>query len=96
MLRPDAFLLRSDTVRWSIRIRSGDECIQGLRWSTLMIDGVSVAEQPKLGRLMLSGPSFRYISTPGALGADRFTLKVDGASLRVKGSSLIEVDVSVE
>ncbi|RTM13354.1 MAG: hypothetical protein EKK33_11825 [Bradyrhizobiaceae bacterium] len=61
-----------------------------------MIDGIAVAELPRLGRLVMSGPSFRYISTPGAHGQDSFKLKVDGASLRVKGSSLIEVDVSIE
>jgi hypothetical protein len=96
MLRPEAFMLRSDTVRWSIRIRSGAECIQGLRWSTLIIEGISVTEQPKLGKLVLGGPSFRYISDPGAHGTDSFKLKIDGTSLRIKGTSSIEVEVSVD
>ena len=44
LLRPEAFRLQSDTIRWSIKMNSGGECIQGLRWSTILIDSVSVVE----------------------------------------------------
>jgi len=95
MLHPDPFRLQSDTIHWSMKISSGAECIQGLRWSTLMIDRISIADQPKLGRLMLEGPSFRYLSNPGAHGTDSFKLSIMGSSLRLKGVSSIEVDVAV-
>jgi hypothetical protein len=84
----------SDAVRWSIKISSGDECIRGLRWSTILIDGISVTEPPKAGRLMVQGPSFRYFSNPGAFGADSFRLAISGTSLHIRGTSSIEVDVT--
>jgi hypothetical protein len=79
-----------------MKINSGGECIQGLRWSTIMIDDISVADQPKLGRLSLQGPSFRYFSKPGARGTDSFKLSIAGTSLRLHGVSSIEVDVTVQ
>jgi hypothetical protein len=95
LLHPDAFRLQSDTVHWSVKIESGGECIQGLRWSTIMIENISIIDQPKLGRLLLQGPSFRYFSNPGAQGTDSFKLSISGTSVRLKGTSLIEVDVTV-
>jgi hypothetical protein len=95
LLHPDAFRLQSDTVHWSVKIESGGECIQGLRWSTITIEDISIVDEPKLGRLSLQGPSFRYFSNPGAQGTDSFKLSISGTSLRLKGTSLIEVDVSV-
>lgn len=94
LLRPEPFKLRSDTVRWSIRIVSGGECIQGLRWSTIMIENVAVTEQPKAGRVVIQGPSFRYFADPGVRGADSFKLSISGTSLRVSGTSSIEVAVT--
>ena len=96
LIRPEAFQLQSDTVRWSMKIDSGAECIQGLRWSTIMIDQISIVEPPKLGRLSLQGPSFRYFSNPGARGADSFKISIVGSSLRKRGVSSIEVDVIVQ
>jgi hypothetical protein len=95
LLHPEPFRLQSDTVHWSMMIISGAECIQGLRWSTLMIDNISIIDQPKLGRLSLQGPSFRYFSNAGAHGNDSFKLRVAGTSLRLNGASVIEVDVAV-
>jgi hypothetical protein len=95
MLHPDPFRLKSDTIHWSMKINSGAECIQGLRWSTIMIDTISIDDQPKLGRLLLEGPSFRYFSNPGAHGSDSFKLSITGSSLRVNGTSSIEVDVAI-
>jgi len=95
LLHPEPFRLRSDAVHWSMKVKAGGECIQGLRWSTIMIDDIVIAEQPKLGRLLLEGPSFRYFSDPGAHGTDTFKLSITGTSLRQKGISSIEVDVAV-
>ena len=60
-----------------------------------MIEDISIVDQPKLGRLQLQGPSFRYFSNPGAQGTDSFKLSISGTSLRLKGTSWIEVDVTV-
>ena len=96
MLHPDGFRLQSDTLHWTIKIHSGAECIQGLRWSTIMIDSISIDEAPKMGRLLLEGPSFRYFSNPGAHGTDSFRISISGSSLRQKGTSSIEVEVAVD
>jgi hypothetical protein len=58
ILHPQPFKLRSDTIHWSIKIRSGEQCIQGLRWSTIMIDKVSIIEPPKAGRSHDGGTVF--------------------------------------
>jgi hypothetical protein len=36
----DGFELNSDTVHWSFAIRSGSECLQGLRGKSMLIDEV--------------------------------------------------------
>lgn len=94
MLHPEPFKLQSDTVRWSMKIASGGECIQGLRWSTIMIDRITITEMPKAGRLIIQGPSFRYLSDAGARGNDSFKLTITGTSTRIPGSSSIEVEVT--
>lgn len=91
MLHPEPFKLQSDTVHWSIKMVPGSECIQGLRWSSIMIDQIIVVEQPKSGQ---PGPSFRYLSNPGSRGVDSFKLAISGTSFRITGNSSIEVDVA--
>jgi len=93
ILHPQPFKLRSDTIQWLIKIKPGAECIQGLRWSTIMIDAIAVVDPPKSGRLVLQGPSFRYFSDPAAQGADHFKIVIKGTSLHIGGTSAIEVDV---
>jgi hypothetical protein len=94
ILHPQPFTLRSDTVRWSIRIKPGSECIQGLRWSTIMIDNISIIEPPKSGRLVIQGPAFRYFLSADAQGSDSFKITISGTSLRMTGTSSIEVDIT--
>lgn len=94
ILHPQPFTLKSETVRWSFKIRAGTECIQGLRWSTILIDRIAVIEPPKFGRLVIQGPSFRYFSSADAQGSDSFKIEIAGTALHVGGTSLIEVDVT--
>jgi hypothetical protein len=93
ILHPQPFRLRSDTIRWSIKIKSGEQCIQGLRWSTIMIDKVSIIEPPTAGRLIVEGPSFRYFADSTG-SSDYFKIEISGTSLRVDGASSLEVDVN--
>lgn len=93
ILHPQPFRLRSDTIHWSIKIKPGEQCIQGLRWSTFMIDNVSIVEPPKAGRLIAEGPSFRYFAD-AAGSSDYFKIKISGTSLHVDGASSLEVDVN--
>lgn len=91
---PEFFRLQSDTVQWSMVIARGDECIQGLRGKTMIFESVSLVEQPKRGRVVLQGPSFRYHAGPEA-GSDSFKLVVVGSSMRMNGTSTIRVEVQV-
>jgi len=60
-----------------------------------MIENISTIDQPRLGRLLLRGPSFRYFANPGVQGTDSVKLSISRTSLRLKDTSLIEVDVTV-
>lgn len=93
ILHPQPFRLKSDTIRWSIKIKSGEQCIQGLRWSTIMIDKVSIVEPPKAGRLIVEGPSFRYFAD-FAGSSDHFKIEIVGTSLHVDGASSLEIEVN--
>jgi hypothetical protein len=88
------YKLAGDTIGWSMTIAPGADCIQGLRWSTMQIYSVSVAEKPKSGELVLVGPGFRYFAKPDFTGTDSFTLVVVGKNRRDEGSSTVQITVS--
>jgi hypothetical protein len=52
------------------------------------------ANELMAGRLLVRGPSFRHFSNPGARGTDSFKLSIRGSSLRVNGTSQIDVEVT--
>ena len=54
------FALSQDTVRWTMSIAPGADCIQGLRWSYMQIFNVSVVTGPSRGQLAVVGSGFRY------------------------------------
>jgi len=58
----------------------------------MVLESVSVLEQPKVGQLILQGPSFRYPADPDA-GSDSFKIMIVEASTRIHGSSVVTVDV---
>jgi hypothetical protein len=91
---PAPFRLQSDTVQWSMVIARGDECIQGLRGKTMIIESISLVEQPKRGRVIVQGPSFRYFAGPEA-GPDSFQMVIVGSSVRISGTSAVRVEVQV-
>jgi hypothetical protein len=91
---PEPFLLQSDTVQWSMVVGRGTECIQGLRGRTMVLDSISLLEQPKAGLVILQGPSFRY-SAGNETGSDSFKLQIIGTSSHMQGKSTIVVDVQV-
>jgi hypothetical protein len=89
-----AYKLAGDTIGWSMTIAPGADCIQGLRWSTMQIYSVSIAEKPKSGELVLVGPGFRYFAKPDFTGTDSFTLVVVGKNRHDEGSSTVQITVS--
>ena len=90
--RPDRFELRSDTAHWSITIGVSGECLQGLRGRAMLLDSVTLVEPPKTGFVTISGPSFRY-RAPATAGSDSFKLEVSGEDRRIRGKSIIQVEV---
>lgn len=68
ILHPQPFKLQSDTINWSIKVKPGSECIQGLRWSTIMIENIKIVDAPKSGRIMIEGPAFRYFASADMKG----------------------------
>jgi Bacterial Ig domain len=91
--KPQAFALAEDTVSWSMTIVPGADCIQGLRWSYMQIDQVTVASAPKNGKLVIVGPGFRYFADPGFQGSDRFTVTVSGKNRKAAGNSTLEIEI---
>jgi hypothetical protein len=91
----DGFELNSDTVYWSFAIRSGSECLQGLRGRSMLIDEVKVVEPPSAGgSLIISGPAFIY-RAPATASSDRFKLQISGENKRMRGTSEILVEVLI-
>ena len=60
----------------------------------MILDSVSLVEQPKKGRVVVQGPSFHYFADPEA-GVDSFKLVVVGSSMRMSGTSTVMVEVQV-
>ena len=88
------YKLAGDTMEWSMTIAPGADCIQGLRWSTMQIYDVSIAEKPTVGELVLVGPGFRYFAKPDFSGTDKFTLVVNGKNLHEVGTSTVQITVT--
>lgn len=93
--RNEGFELSSDTVHWTFSIRGGTDCLQGLRGRAMLIDEVKIVEPPAAGTLTIAGPAFFY-RAPASGSSDRFKLQVAGQNNRMRGTSVIVVDVSVK
>ncbi|MCA1376525.1 MULTISPECIES: hypothetical protein [unclassified Bradyrhizobium] len=88
------FALSQDTVKWTMSIAPGADCIQGLRWSYMQIFNVSVVSGPSRGQLAVVGSGFRYSAEREARGADKFTLLISGKNRHDPGTSTLEVEVN--
>jgi hypothetical protein len=88
------YRLAGDNMQWSMTIKPGADCIQGLRWSTMQIYSISVSEKPKMGDLVLIGPGFRYFAKPDFNGTDTFTIVINGKSRHDIGVSTVQITIS--
>ncbi|WP_246775023.1 hypothetical protein [Bradyrhizobium diazoefficiens] len=88
------YRLAGDTMEWSMTIAPGADCIQGLRWSTMQIYSVAIADKPKRGELVLVGPGFRYFAKPDFTGTDAFTLVIVGKNRHDAGTSTVQITIS--
>jgi hypothetical protein len=75
-------------------IAPGAGCIQGLRWSYIQIEQVSLSSGPKNGKVVIVGPGFRYFADPDFQGTDRFTVSVSGKNRKALGGSILKIDVN--
>jgi len=88
------YALTDDVVHWTITIVPGNECIQGLRWSYMQIEQVSVLTAPKNGKAVIVGPGFRYFADAGFQGSDTFTVAVSGKNRKTPGNSILQIEVT--
>ena len=87
------YLLKSDTVDWSMRIASGQNCIRGIRFSNVVVEALTLVTPPHSGELRLLGPGFSYTAMSTFQGEDSFVLAVSGMADRMRGASTIRVVV---
>jgi hypothetical protein len=80
-------------VNWTMSIAPGAECIQGLRWSYMQIEFVSVLGPPKKGKAVVVGSGFRYFADPDFKGTDSFTVVVSGINKKTPGNSVLQIEV---
>jgi hypothetical protein len=91
---PQPYALTDDTVSWAMTIVPGADCIQGLRWSYMQIEGVSLSSGPRNGKVVIVGPGFRYFADPDFQGSDAFTVSVSGKNRKAFGNSILKIDVN--
>lgn len=88
-----AYELTDDIVTYTMTIAPGAECIQGLRWSYMQIELVSVLGPPKNGKAVVVGSGFRYFANPDFKGTDSFTVVVSGINKKTPGNSILQIEV---
>jgi hypothetical protein len=90
------YQLTSDNVDWSVKTRSGQTCIRGLRYGSVVLETVKVTARPQSGDVKLVGPGFSYTAKPDFVGEDSFTIEVSGAMNKIHGTSTIHVLITVD
>ena len=86
--------LSEDTVSWTMTIAPGADCIQGLRWSYMQIESVSLSRKPKNSIVVIAGSGFRFFASADTKAADSFTLVISGKKGRDAGTSTVDVIVN--
>ena len=87
--------LDSQPVEWAFTIASGQSCIRGLRSGAMTLDSVSIASPAKVGEATAQGYSFSYKAPRDFKGEDSFSVRMVGSNRGIRGSSTIQVYVSV-
>ena len=88
-------LLDSRPVEWAFEIASGQSCVRGLRSGAMLLDSVSISAPAKVGEATVQGYSFTYRAPRNFKGEDSFSVTMVGANRRIRGNSIIQVNVSV-
>ena len=96
------YRLRSDTVDWSMRIESGQNCSSDFQLNTILssspssveIESVKLISPPRSGQVTINDTGLSYAAKTDFQGRDTFTVAVSGAINRIHGSSTIRIVVS--
>ena len=89
------YRLQDDIVIWSMTIVNGHGCVHGTRFGNIQFASLKLTSPPRFGEVALQGSGFIYSPNVGFHGQDTFFLTVVGAVRGTRGSSTIEVNVSV-
>ena len=89
------YQLESDTVEWRMKIRSGENCLRGVRFKYVYNATVKLVTPPRFGQVTLVGPGFSYTAKSAFHGEDPFVVRVLGSKNHASGFSTIRVVVSV-
>jgi hypothetical protein len=87
--------LREDTVSWSMTMVSGHRCVRGVRSSNIQFESLKLTSPPQFGQVALQGSGFIYSPKADFQGQDSFAIVVFGAVDSRRGSSTIQITVSV-
>ena len=90
------YQLTSDNVDWSIKTRSAQTCIRGLRYGSVVLETVKLIARPQSGTVKLVGPGFSYTAKSDFVGEDSFTIEMSGTMNKIRGTSTIHVLVTVD
>jgi hypothetical protein len=90
------YQLTSDNVDWSIKTRSGQTCVRGLRYGSVVLETVKLIARPQSGNVKLVGPGFSYTAKRDFVGEDAFTIEVSGTMNKIHGTSTIHISVTVD
>ena len=89
------YLLKSDTVDWTMQTSRGQSCIRDLRHKRVTIDTAKLVSPPQSGQVKLLGTGFSYTAKSDFQAQDSFTIQVSGMLNGMRGSSDIRIIVSV-
>ena len=89
------YRMELDTVEWRMKIRGGENCLHGVRFSYVWNATVGLVSPPQYGQVTLKGPGFSYTAKSDYQGEDSFVVSVSGSKNKACGFSTIRVLVSV-
>jgi hypothetical protein len=89
------YQLESDAVEWRMKIRSGENCVRGVRFSYVWNATVIVLSAPQFGQVSVIGPGFSYTAKSAFHGEDSFVIGVSGSKNKTRGFSTIRIVISV-
>jgi hypothetical protein len=90
-----SYKLALETVDWQMKVRSGQTCIKGIRFSNVSNPTIKIISPPRYGELALLGPALSYRAKVDFQEQDFFEVEVSGLIRKTSGTSRIRVTVSL-